>query len=442
MKKRIVSLLLCAVLVLSMAPTALAAGNFTGVANWFNPYLNEMQELDLVPEAFSGMDLSKNITRGEMCRLAVHALEKITGYAIEPERSDYFLDTSADYIVKAYELGIVHGDGHGYFHPDDLLTRQEFFQIIENFCRAAAFLPNTEGSSLSKFKDTADVPNWAREATEICVKYGYVQGVDNGNGLALNPQGNTPRQEAMVMFLRAYKTLNEYYFYVRNAQVQVEDNSDGGSGATGKDMVVDDVTIVGVDKHMMVTTSSLNIRSSWSTNGQVLGALPYGADITVTGLCANGWVQISYKGKTAYVSGDYVADYEDVDNSASDTAVEIANFALGFVGYPYVYGAESPSQGFDCSGLVYYVYGQYGHKLHRTADTQMDNDGTAVSYNNLQVGDLVFFGSGSYANHVGIYIGNNNFVHAANPSSGVRISSMNETYYASRYLCARQIIVN
>ena len=101
----------------------------------------------------------------------------------------------------------------------------------------------------------------------------------------------------------------------------------------------------------------------------------------------------------------------------------------------------APSTGFDCSGLVYYCYGQFGYSLNRVADDQMDN-GTAVSYDNLQVGDLVFFGSGSYANHVGIYIGNGNFVHAANPSSGVRVSSLNETYYANRYIGARRIIVN
>ena len=111
------------------------------------------------------------------------------------------------------------------------------------------------------------------------------------------------------------------------------------------------------------------------------------------------------------------------------------------MGYSYVYGGASPSSGFDCSGLVYYCYGQFGYKLNRVADDQMDN-GTAVSYDSLQVGDLVFFGSGSYANHVGIYIGNGNFVHAANPSSGVRVSSLNETYYATRYIGARRIIMN
>ena len=77
--------------------------------------------------------------------------------------------------------------------------------------------------------------------------------------------------------------------------------------------------------------------------------------------------------------------------------------------------------------------------MNRTADDQMDQ-GTAVSRDELQVGDLVFFGSGSYANHVGMYIGDGNFVHASTPSTGVRINSLNETYYTNRYIGARRII--
>ena len=243
------------------------------------------------------------------------------------------------------------------------------------------------------------------------------------------------------MFLRAYKRVNEYYFFIKNAQVVVDENT-GSGGANGKDTVIENVLVTGVDKHMMVIASSLNIRSLWSADSKVLGAVSRGTDLTVTGLCENGWVQILYKGQVGYVSGEYVTDYEQVDNSASTGAVDIANFAMQFLGYPYVYGAESPSDGFDCSGLVYYCFGQFGYNLYRVANDQMNNNGTPVSRDSLQVGDLVFFGYGGYADHVGIYIGNNNFVHAANPSSGVRVSSMNETYYLNKYLGARRIDTN
>ena len=438
-KRRIVSLLLCAVLVCGMIPTASA---YSGVAAWFEPSLREMQELDLLPASFTNMDLSQDITRGEMCELAVYALERIVGYSIIPEYDDYFSDATEEYILKAYELGIVEGYPDGTFQPNDKLTRQEFFQIIENFCNAAAFLPYADGTYLTDFADNETVSFWAAEAAQICVKYGYVNGKAETDGTYLDPQGNTSRQEAMAMFLRAYKSLNEYYYYILNAEVVIDNIQTPDSYETGENTVVEDVKVIGVDKHMMVNASGLNIRSSWSKESDILGVVNYGADLTVTGLGENGWVQVLYKGQVGYVNGEYVQDYEQVDNTASATAVDIANFALTFVGYPYVYGAESPSSGFDCSGLVYYCFGQYGISLKRTADDQMNYNGTAVSRDNLQVGDLVFFGSGSYANHVGIYIGSGNFVHAANPSSGVRVSSLNETYYANRYIGARRISTN
>ena len=128
--KRLVTMLLAAALLLGAIPAVSAVEGYTGVADWFEPSLREMQELDLLPDSYYGMDVSEDITRGEMCELAVHALEKIWGYSIEPERTDYFSDTSADYIVKAYELGIVSGYPDGTFKPDNPLTRQEFFRRL------------------------------------------------------------------------------------------------------------------------------------------------------------------------------------------------------------------------------------------------------------------------------------------------------------------------
>ena len=125
--------------------------------------------------------------------------------------------------------------------------------------------------------------------------------------------------------------------------------------------------------------------------------------------------------------------------SGSGTASEIANFAMSFIGYSYVWGGKSPSTGFDCSGLMYYVLTQYGYKMNRVANDQM-SQGTYVSRSDLQVGDLVFFGYGNYANHVGMYIGGGNFVHASTPSTGVRINSLDESYYKTRFLCGRRII--
>lgn len=118
----------------------------------------------------------------------------------------------------------------------------------------------------------------------------------------------------------------------------------------------------------------------------------------------------------------------------------VAEFASSneFLGIPYVWGGTT-KDGFDCSGFVQYVYFQFGYTLNRTADAQ-STQGTRVDRSELKPGDLVFF---SGYGHVGIYIGDDKFVHASN--SGIKVSSLVEdetdgTYYATRYCGATRII--
>lgn len=104
----------------------------------------------------------------------------------------------------------------------------------------------------------------------------------------------------------------------------------------------------------------------------------------------------------------------------------IADFACQYVGYNYLYGAESPEEGFDCSGLVYYVYQQFGHTLNRTAAAQASN-GVHVELDAIEPGDILcFYNQGSYIGHCGIYIGGGNYVHAQDSATGVVISPLSE----------------
>ena len=123
---------------------------------------------------------------------------------------------------------------------------------------------------------------------------------------------------------------------------------------------------------------------------------------------------------------------ESTSTSASGSAV--ATYAKQYVGCRYVSGGTSPS-GFDCSGFTTYVYKHFGVTLNRTAAGQYSN-GKAVT--SLQAGDLVMFSYGKGISHVGIYIGGNQFVHAANSRSGVRVDSLSGSY-KSRFVGARRI---
>jgi hypothetical protein len=119
---------------------------------------------------------------------------------------------------------------------------------------------------------------------------------------------------------------------------------------------------------------------------------------------------------------------------------DLLKAAKNYIGVPYVYGGTS-RWGFDCSGYVQYVCKQFGVSLNRTANAQMSN-GYSISADQLIPGDLVFF-HGTYstggASHVGIYIGNGQFVHASSGRGCVTISDLWSNYYTNHYYGARRV---
>ena len=186
--------------------------------------------------------------------------------------------------------------------------------------------------------------------------------------------------------------------------------------------------------YLQVTEGPLNVRSGPGTDYEKVDSLAAGQVVKGV-LLDSGWYQIDQ----GYISADYAAEV-DLSSSAA-LGQQIADFALQFVGYPYVYGGSSPS-GFDCSGFTSYVYKQFGCSINRTASNQLDN-GYAVDRANLQPGDLVMFcqyGSTKRASHVGLYIGNNQYVHASTPGVGVIISDMDDMSISSGYVGARRIV--
>lgn len=118
---------------------------------------------------------------------------------------------------------------------------------------------------------------------------------------------------------------------------------------------------------------------------------------------------------------------------------DIAEFAQKFYGVSYLWSGSSPS-GFDCSGFVYYIFNHFGFFIPRMADEQFQV-GLVVNSYELQVGDMVFFSTYEPGpSHVGIYIGNGQFIHASSAAGEVTITSLSKPYYQSRYLGARRMI--
>ncbi len=132
---------------------------------------------------------------------------------------------------------------------------------------------------------------------------------------------------------------------------------------------------------------------------------------------------LTINGKIYTINSSGVITKEEI----SSFGQEIVDYAMQFRGYPYVYGGNNLYTGVDCSGFTQQVMLHFGIRIPRTADAQMKGNGTRidVDLNDLLPGDLLFYGSSSYAGHVALYIGNGKIIHAANEQLGITVSNYN-----------------
>ena len=190
-------------------------------------------------------------------------------------------------------------------------------------------------------------------------------------------------------------------------------------------------------------SSTVNLRAEANTSSGILASLANGTAVTL-GAKENGWYKVSVNGKTGYIKADYIttsvsssanmASYSGL--SAKRTAV--LDYAAKFLGVPYVYGGSTPS-GFDCSGFTSYVYKNTVCSIERVAQAQFDTT-TRVSRDELLPGDLVFFGSSAYSiSHVGIYVGDGQFIHAPHTGDVVKYDSLSGSY-ATRFQGGGRVI--
>ena len=242
-----------------------------------------------------------------------------------------------------------------------------------------------------------------------------------------------------------------------------------------------------MNKTGYVSTDGLRVRKGPSTDTEEITSLSKNDKVEITGQTGK-WYQIKLDGETGYVSAKYISDtkvHETTSRSGStlrneeQTPVvepttevleqpkveekqpiqetpkveepvketnqstkgeEIVAYAKQYLGYKYKSGGTSPASGFDCSGYTQYVYKHFGISINRTSGAQINN-GVAVQRSDLQPGDLVIFNNDANTKigHVGIYVGNGNFIHASNPSDGVKITTLTSGYYHKRYVGARRV---
>lgn len=222
-----------------------------------------------------------------------------------------------------------------------------------------------------------------------------------------------------------------------------------------------------------VNYTKVNMRSGPGTSYSAIGKSSQGDLAYIIGINKQ-WYKVIWKDTICYIRSDYLtlteAPYENrasaksplffrggkstgtavsasalksssnyISGISSSKADAIISTAKKYIGVPYLWAGSTPS-GFDCSGFVQYVFKAHGISLNRTCQTQYQH-GTYVSKANLKPGDLVFFQNTYKAgiSHVGIYIGNGQFIHASS-SKGVVISNLSSSYYVSHYYGARRIL--
>lgn len=197
------------------------------------------------------------------------------------------------------------------------------------------------------------------------------------------------------------------------------------------------------DPRGVITGNYVNVRTGPSTESGILTKVSTGTMVDLVSL-SDGWYAVKYNGTDGFISADYVRLYTGSSSAGSAIGDDIVSTALSCLGVPYVYGGASP-RGFDCSGFTMYVFSVHGYSLPHSATSQWNTSGTYVEKSDLQPGDLVLFcdpsrSNGKACSHVGIYIGDGQFVHASSGSGKkIQIDSLSSDYYTRYYVGAKRV---
>ncbi|MBQ0028217.1 MAG: C40 family peptidase [Lachnospiraceae bacterium] len=187
-----------------------------------------------------------------------------------------------------------------------------------------------------------------------------------------------------------------------------------------------------ITKEAESTSGGLRVREEPTTMSEILTVMGEGERLEVLEDESNGWIKVLVDDQEGYIAAEFAEVKEELQTAVtmselmygqgvSELRVDMVQYAKQFIGNPYVWGGTSLTNGADCSGFVLSVFKKYGISLPHSSRAQATM-GKQVSLGEARPGDLVFYSSGGRINHVAIYIGGGQVVHASNPRTGIRIS--------------------
>ncbi len=230
-----------------------------------------------------------------------------------------------------------------------------------------------------------------------------------------------------------------------------------------------------METKLLVNCELLNVRQEPSTECNVSTQVAKGEYLEIVEDANNGWYKVDINNLVGYVSADYVKEVNSLpvaveivevqvstqsstagsssssgssstytgpafntaslDQSVSQTAKDLIEYAMQFLGNPYVYGGNSLTNGTDCSGFTKLIFAQFGYNLPRSSSAYL-SAGTQIPYTSAKPGDILVYKYGSSIGHVAIYIGNGQIIHASTPKGGIKIGN---AYFTTPY-CAIRVI--
>lgn len=443
MNRKIKRIILSVLALTALTATSVFAADLSG---WAISEYQSANEAGLVSYSVVSNDMTDNITRQEFCELAVNLYKKLSNETlIEPSVSP-FVDTNNMAVAQAYYYGIVSGTDEGTFTPDRLVTREEMAKMLVSTLTAGeadfALSDGSDSYVIDSFADGEEVSPWAKEYVITALNYSIMNGVDE---YSFKPESATTREQAIASVNRSYEAFGEEGYSMNLPQITLpNDNAviEQGPfkiewtetyGAVSYRVLIKDTygrAVIWEDD----TETSTTIDASWLAADTDYSII-IGATMADGSECYSVPVDFTYKAvKSAQTEKTEEAPKFVASNPKGQALIDEA---AKYLGTPYVWGGTTPN-GFDCSGFMQYVCSKNGISINRVADDQMKN-GTPVRKDQLEPGDLVFFGSGGYASHVGMYVGDGMMIHSPSTGKSIMYSDITSGYYSSRYIGARRV---